>query len=630
MNLKKYLIALTSLMVVISACQKENGGEEKGGEFKIDASLEHYAKANDTAFDEADVIGVFVTENGMELATAGNYDGNGDNLAYTYTQGKWVKSGDPLIWKDRNATAVYGYYPRNSSVGSITAYPFTVPGDQSDKEKYSSADFLWAKKADVAYGNSATLQFAHRMSNIEINITKDAGIGAITDVTIQNVLNVCSINLGTGAVTDAATGTPVMVLNKLKEGEKYRAILAPQTITNKDFIVIKATVDGVPVEYKYHVNSLTLASGTKYTYSVALKQNEIKVTIDSITEWTGKDDPAEEGEAEGDKIVVKPLITSSFIQSWDLIGFYDNLSLITSYLDKMREAGITEVVIDQAVYYSKFEQNPDEYLSIIPISKEELEKGVEPSGLKVNFGSKLEHILSYCETNNMKVFVGIYYDNRQWWKMTLDQTELTRCMKMSNNVMDKVLELYETKYPNALHGWYFSWEVNNVDMNAPGNDVVLKSMFTTILDHINSKPVRRPLLLSPFANESGAGAMSATQYAEMWKGVFNDCPFRTGDIFAPQDCIGTGKLSMINYNTWMGAYAQAVASRPGLVFGINVELFTPASVTEPFGNGRVTEQLQKAAAFSTKILSFSYFFHYCRGEMQNHTDYVNYKNGILI
>lgn len=623
-NMKRYILALTSLMVTLSSCQKESDtNNDADGEFRIEASLESEFKATNTDFEEADVIGVFVTEKDVPLTATGNYGGKGDNLEYTYTSSTWVKSGEPLRWKDNSATTVYGYYPRTGSVTDVADYAFSVPSDQSDQTKYNSADLLWAKKESVSYGNNATLLFAHKMSNVEITIktATDAGIGAVTDVSIHGVLNLCSINLETGVVKPA-TGAPMMIFSTLQSGSQYRAILAPQTFTDMDFIVVTAMVDGVETTFKHHVSSLTLASGKKYTYTLTLTRNAIEVTVDNITDWTGKEDPAAGGEAEGGKIPTKALITSSFIQSWDLIGI--TADQINDYLEKLTEAGINEVVIDQAVYYSKYLENPAEYLSIVPITKSELESGVTSSSLNVNFGDKLETVLSYCEEHGIKVYVGLYYDNRQWWKDAMDSNELIRCIKMGNNAMDKILELYETKYPNALHGWYFSWEVNNVNLIPAGNSDILKGMFTALLEHINSKSVRRPLLMSPFANETGG--MSATEYSSMWKDIFNNCPFKTGDIFAPQDCIGTGKISMGNYDKWMGAYADAVAGKPGMEFGINVEIFT-GGVAEPFSSGRVKTQMENAARHATKILSFSYFFHYCRDQI-NHEAYLNYMKSL--
>lgn len=623
-NMKKQIIALTALiMATTTACQKENQGGGTSDEFRITASLNNYTKATDTDFAEGDVIGVFVTENGGELKTSGNYDSKGDNLEYSYQAGSWEKSGEPLKWKDFSAVSAYGYSPKAETVSSITAYPFTVPADQSDDVKYGSADFLWAKKESVTYGNNIALSFAHKMSNVVINITMDPGITAVKSVTITNVLNECTVNLQTGVVADATAGTPTMVLKK-GAGQTYKAILAPQTISNKDLFVITATVDGKDVVYTYSVSSLTLVSGKRYPYNITLKQNEIKVEAGSITDWLGKDEPAEEGEVEGGPIPTKALITASFAQNYDLV-FMGEETLV-EYLAKLKEAGIMELVIDQAIEFSDYSEH--QYISLVPITSTELENGVSSSQIKMNAGNKLETILDYCETNGMKVFVGPFYDKRHWVNANvITQADADRDIAMSINVMNKILELYGTKYPNALHGWYFSWEINNVDMQQPAKVEILKSMFTKLLTEINRKPIRRPLLMSPYSNETGG--MTAAQYSDMWKGVLTDCPFRTGDILAPQDCIGTAKItSEANYNLWMKAYADAVASKKGMEFWINVELFNISNPTqaEPFTDGRVEKQLKGAANYATKILSFSYFYHYCRNSNQNHLDYLDYKN----
>ena len=65
--------------------------------------------------------------------------------------------------------------------------------------------------------------------------------------------------------------------------------------------------------------------------------------------------------------------------------------------------------------------------------------------------------------NGIKVFVGLNF-NERWWKVDYDARWLLEQMEMGNKVADELVVLYKEKYPDAMYGWYWVWEVGQLEL----------------------------------------------------------------------------------------------------------------------------------------------------------------------
>ena len=115
-------------------------------------------RATETAFENTDSIGVFVTLQDAALQIAGNVV---NNELFTYNGTSW-SSKRKVYWNEGEHN-VYAYYPYAKRVNDINDYSFQVLADQSTTWGLTHSDFLWASKAGVeASDNPVGMQFAHR------------------------------------------------------------------------------------------------------------------------------------------------------------------------------------------------------------------------------------------------------------------------------------------------------------------------------------------------------------------------------------------------------------------------------------------------------------------------------------
>lgn len=223
---------------------------------------------------------------------------------------------------------------------------------------------------------------------------------------------------------------------------------------------------------------------------------------------------------------------------------------------------------------------------------------------KKNYTDALEKCLKAAQENGIRVFVGLNSDDR-WWKFDYDSEWLCRQMELGNSVASELFGLYKSKYPDALYGWYWPWEVDNLNWNTPERRQMLVEALNTTLDHITAVSPEMPMMLSPFAN---AAVGEPAAYGEMWKEIFEKAHFRIGDIFAPQDGIGARGLNLDNMATWFAEYRKAVNSHPGIKLWCNVETFTPKWGPAPLS--RLVRQMEIANSYASNIICFAYTHYY--------------------
>jgi hypothetical protein len=115
-----------------------------------------------------------------------------------------------------------------------------------------------------------------------------------------------------------------------------------------------------------------------------------------------------------------------------------------------------------------------------------------------------------------------------------------------------------------------------------------------------------PVMLCPFMN-SELG--EARPYADFWRYVFANSDLGQGDIFAPQDCIGSGHLKMDQSTEWFAELKEAVKSKPGLHFWADIETFEETDWTAaPLD--RFVHQMVNLRPFVEDYITFAYSHYY--------------------
>ena len=280
----KNFFLFVSLVFTFVACQKT--GDKKDiihSDIPIRLAVGLDTKATDTAYEEGDQIGVFVSYS-VSLEATGAYVAN---KKFTYSGGAWTSDSD-IYWKDKTTSANFYVYAPYSGVSSASALNFNVKADQSSIANYKASDFLWGKKASVSPTEDVVaLSTRHIMSNIIITLqpgegfTADEFASATKAVTLGNVKTGADINLGTGEVTakgDAGSVTPYF------GGESWRAVVIPQTVSGQA-VLVTVVVNGVSYSL---ARPFTFRSGIQHKMNVAVNKLTNGLTV-TIEDWTPDD-----------------------------------------------------------------------------------------------------------------------------------------------------------------------------------------------------------------------------------------------------------------------------------------------------------------------------------------------------
>lgn len=226
----------------------------------------------------------------------------------------------------------------------------------------------------------------------------------------------------------------------------------------------------------------------------------------------------------------------------------------------------------------------------------------------------VEVCLRSAQKAGIKVFLGLNF-NERWWKVDYDGFWLLKQMQEGNLVAKELFERYKHKYPDAMYGWYWVWEIDNYNAASKETQQILAEALNLNLDFLSILSPGMPLMLSPFMNYRLG---TAEQCRDLWINIFAQTRFRNGDIFSPQDCIGAGGLNLEVLDEWFKHLKSAVETKPELTFWANTETFEQAYWTSA-SLDRLVRQLQIVHPYVENILSFAYCHYY--SPLKMHPDY---------
>lgn len=284
---KIFLLAVGAL--VMAACSNDEINEVQTfvpdkGEIQLMFVHPNQTRATETAFENTDEIGVYVTKSGEDLQVGGNVV---NNELFTYNGTSW-SSARRVYWNEGRHN-VYAYYPYSKTVNDVKDYSFELQADQSTATGYTKSDFLWAGKTDVeASATAVPMQFAHKMSTVTVVLQKGENytgdIPVETEVYIHSTVTKAVIDLSTGDVAkdDYAGTSSIKALQK--SATTYAAIVVPQNITTRRPLV-EIIADGVSYLME---GKISLKPGYRHTITVTLDKNPEQTKIDiggEIVNW---------------------------------------------------------------------------------------------------------------------------------------------------------------------------------------------------------------------------------------------------------------------------------------------------------------------------------------------------------
>jgi len=229
----------------------------------------------------------------------------------------------------------------------------------------------------------------------------------------------------------------------------------------------------------------------------------------------------------------------------------------------------------------------------------------------------------------LKVFISINYNSSWWEKGSKDEKWLYEQMRIGGIIADQLYNKYHHKYRDSFYGWYFVYEVDNMNFNTREKFIVLSKAINILLSHMRQKKHRLPLLISPFMNSAYGNAKT---YADNWAYLFTHSELGQGDIFCPQDSVGGGGLKIDEVEEWFSKLRKAVDKKPGLLFWANTETFDHTNwCSAPLK--RFVHQMKIESRYVDNIITFAYSHYYSPNNIDKrlHEIYLDYtKTGCLV
>lgn len=284
---KLWLMAAAALMMAGCSSDETEGQQTyvpKKGEIQLQFVHPNQTRATETAFENTDSVGVYVTAADEALQIGGN---EVNNELFTYNGTSWT-SKRAVYWNNGTHN-VYAYYPYTKTVNDVEDYSFEVKADQNADDGFTKSDFLWAGRTNVtASASPVSIIFAHKMSCVVVELQKGefytGDISNDTEVYIHSTVTKAVIDLSTGdAGKDDYAGTG-SIKAKQKSATKYTAIVVPQNITTRRPLV-EVITGGVSYLME---GKISLKPGMRHTITVTLEKNPEQTKIDiggEIVNW---------------------------------------------------------------------------------------------------------------------------------------------------------------------------------------------------------------------------------------------------------------------------------------------------------------------------------------------------------
>lgn len=324
----------------------------------------------------------------------------------------------------------------------------------------------------------------------------------------------------------------------------------------------------------------------------------IILAVNFVTACTKEEKPANQ--------VSYPIADGTFIQD-NLVANWDDAQW-QKELGSLKDAGMHYLVFAPTLHTNN-EINQTIYPSSLP-------------DVKVRYQVDLvENCLRNAQKAGFKVFLGLNF-NEKWWTASFTPEWFFGQMELGNKVAEELVNRYKSRYGETMYGWYWVWEVDNLNWKSREKQDMLIQALNTNLDHLNTITPEMPFMLCPFVNHRMG---TSTDNEKLWTYVFSQTHLRKGDIFAPQDCIGAGGLTLDLLDEWFGKMYKAVKTKPGLKFWSDAETFDQRFWTSaPID--RFIKQMQIADPYVENFLTFAYSHYYSPTQAQEsfHSSYLYY------
>ena len=266
-------IGMLLLVMGVTSCQKDEQAIDFASDplaVKVEAVVGESLFTRSNPTDDTKQT-VFNSGDQIAISNEGTF------VNYTFDGTSWSpETGKYLKW-EQNTMTFDAYYPVTTGTSMTT---FTLPLDQSDISKITSADYMTASKEIAKNGiTPITLAFERKMARVIVNIT---GFGEQYDEAEKKVSDVKIVS-----GKESLSGTTATAVTPFANGpggvhSTYTALVLPAAIHGtSDFITLtdgqskNLTVKGIPAH----------EAGKSYTYDLHVGKDAVSITNVTVADW---------------------------------------------------------------------------------------------------------------------------------------------------------------------------------------------------------------------------------------------------------------------------------------------------------------------------------------------------------
>jgi hypothetical protein len=211
-----------------------------------------------------------------------------------------------------------------------------------------------------------------------------------------------------------------------------------------------------------------------------------------------------------------PKVDGSFIQSWLVVNWDD--AKWQKEFEYLKEAGMHYLILAPSADCESGKVTRTIYPS-----------NIEGWQMYDGYPDLVDNCLRNAQRAGIKVFLGFNMHEDWWKKYANDPQWLYNRMSEGNDTAKELYDTYKSKYPDTLYGWYWVWEVDNLNFRKKEQQEVLAKALNINIDHLNAMEERLPLMQCPFMNHLCG---KAAEYRDMWINVFSKTHFAPRAIFS--------------------------------------------------------------------------------------------------
>lgn len=275
-------------LVCASLCISCGDSESERLESEVDLPMNFVADIEPFKTSEGEVSSL---SNNNDKVVAISVDNAVNHYKYIIGEGNKMipeSSSNMLYWlKSTYTRYIQAWYPVNFVVGNSSADGKINIADQSDG--YEKVDLIYALHERVVFKagvQEMPLKFEHRMAKVTVKVEKSEEVEGDVHVWLMGYTS-GSFDIVKNELKDLPDSNEMITPKKNDDGS-FTAVLIPQDMTDKDIMLVTtddgkfpAKIEGEVVEYK---------AGHSYIYKAVVKPTELKLYLESTTEWSQGED----------------------------------------------------------------------------------------------------------------------------------------------------------------------------------------------------------------------------------------------------------------------------------------------------------------------------------------------------